>query len=231
MLEERTVVTNTLVVMAKAPQPGLCKTRIGHFLGHEFAADLQRAMILDCLCREWPVERRLLAWSGESDLWHVAQDLGWMTMEQKGGDLGHRMQVMADSVIQDSQRVIILGTDTPDLPESLFRECLSADVGHGPAFGPAADGGYWGIVFGDRHFGVLTGVTWSSATVLSESLSIALKEGLHPVLLPWWADVDTVADLQRLRLHSEASHSRDRPANAVHTFRLLQSKLVSAFTS
>ena len=223
--------TTTLVVMAKAPVPGLCKTRIGRFLGHDCAAELQRAMILDCLQRDWPVERKLVAWSGESDLWHTARELGWETAEQIDGDLGQSMSAFAGSVIEDSHRVIILGTDAPDLPESLVQTCLDVVVQHGPAFGPAADGGYWGIVFGRPHFSVLTGVTWSTDSVLSDSLSLALAGGLQPVLLPWWTDVDTVADLRRLRLHSRVSYSRDRPAHAVHTLRLLQSPKFSAFTS
>lgn len=223
--------TTTLVVMAKAPIPGLCKTRIGRFLGHERAAQLQHSMILDCLQRSWPVERKLIAWSGESDLWQTARELGWATTEQSDGDLGQRMSVAAGSVHEHSRRVIILGTDTPDLPESLFLNCLTVAVERGPAFGPAADGGYWGIVFGGPHYGVLKGVTWSTDTVLSDSLSVALARGLQPVLLPWWADVDTVADLRRLRLHSLASYGRDRPSQAVHTLRLLESATFSAFIS
>jgi uncharacterized protein len=220
--------TVALVVMAKAPVPGLAKTRIGNVLGADAAAQLQRAMILDCLHREWPVSRKVIAWSGQSDLWQHARDLNWECTEQIQGDLGQRMQSAVEGLLPDSDRVIVLGTDTPDVPDDIVHFCLSVPVDEGPAFGPAADGGYWCVVFGKPHFCVFNGVEWSTDTVLSDSLSLALAAGLRPHLLPWWADVDTVADLRRLRLHSDVPSCRDRPRLALHTLRLLQSPSFAA---
>jgi uncharacterized protein len=103
-----------------------------------------------------------------------------------------------------------MGTDTPTLP----RECLDEAVGLVMApdvdlvLGPTEDGGYYLLGLRAPRRGLFEEMPWSSPSVLSRTLDRARRLGLRVACLPTWFDVDTGADLDRLRSGLEADPGR-----------------------
>jgi len=71
--------------------------------------------------------------------------------------------------------------------------------------GPAEDGGYYLIGMRVPHRALFENLPWSTAAVLGRTLERAQRLGLRVACLPTWFDVDTGADLERLRAELDAS--------------------------
>lgn len=138
----------TLLIVAKAPVPGLCKTRIAETVGDVAAAEVAAASLLDTLetadAVGWPV---VVAMTGDLDMAvdsdRVRRALARVhVVEQRGESFAERLvHAHADSDAGDG--VVQVGMDTPQiLAEDYIR--AGAVVRSGEiALGPADDGGWW----------------------------------------------------------------------------------------
>ena len=133
-----------ILVFAKAPVPGRVKTRLQPVLSAEAAAALHCSFVGDVL-------ERVKGFKPEVDvilyLDHDTDVFGDVPRRlQRGGDLGAKMwNAAAEQFATGRAQVLLIGTDSPDLPASHLRQLLAseADV----AFGPAEDGGYYAVMF------------------------------------------------------------------------------------
>lgn len=141
-------VSPTLLVIAKAPVPGLAKTRIAATIGDEPAAALAAAALLDTLLTVtalgWPVT---VAMTGElGDAANSAELRAALAatrvIEQRGDGFGERL-VNAHLDADEGHGIVQVGMDTPQLT---VRDYLDAgiEVRRGArVIGPAEDGGWW----------------------------------------------------------------------------------------
>jgi rSAM/selenodomain-associated transferase 1 len=186
-----------IAIMAKAPIPGLAKTRLIASIGAHAAAVLQERLT------ERAVATALAADIGPVTLWctpdpsHVSfRDLivrYKVTLKrQPGGDLGQRMlAAMA------AGPTLVIGSDCPAfMPENL-RVAANALQDADVVLIPAEDGGY--VLIGARaaHPELFSGIAWGASIVLTETRARIAALGLTAIELdPLW-DVDTEADLAR----------------------------------
>jgi uncharacterized protein len=77
--------------------------------------------------------------------------------------------------------------------------------------GPCEDGGYYLIGLKRPQPRLLREVQMSTPHVVRDTLALAEQLDLKVALLPTWYDVDTVAELDRLR-----SELRNAPAHVAH---------------
>lgn len=198
---------SALIVFAKHPVPGRVKTRLTPPLTPEEAAELYRCMLLDTLAkvRALPHVRGYLFYQEEPAALPYFQGIAadFVLLPQQGYDLGARMAGAFREVLsRGHQRVVIVGTDAPDLPAAYLHQAFravaeeSVDV----VFGPSSDGGYYLLALKTLPDCLFEGIAWSTGTVLAESLARAEEAGLRGYLLPEWHDVDTAEDLQRCGL-------------------------------
>jgi glycosyltransferase A (GT-A) superfamily protein (DUF2064 family) len=98
------------------------------------------------------------------------------------------------------RRVILVGSDSPDLPGDFLRNAIVELQTHDMVLGPSSDGGYYLIGFRDDTFlpSVFDGISWSSSTVFQETIAKVKNEGRSLSLLPAWSDVDLISDLKNL---------------------------------
>jgi hypothetical protein len=94
--------------------------------------------------------------------------------------------------------------------------------------GPTEDGGYYLIGMRVPAPALFESMPWSTPAVLGRTLERAQRLGLRVACLPTWFDVDTGADLERLRVELEAApgvwprhtraflERRTRPADHEH---------------
>lgn len=190
-----------LLVVAKAPHPGLAKTRLAATVGDEVAADVAAAALLDTLraCTTAVGARRcvlaladdLTGCAREDDL--RAALAGWRVVPQRGDGFARRLAAAhADA---GSGPVVQVGMDTPQLTPGLLLEVAAGLDGHDAVLGPAPDGGWWVLALRDPAAAtVLRRVRMSTGTTGDDTRAALVAAGLSVVDGPSLVDVDTAAD-------------------------------------
>jgi rSAM/selenodomain-associated transferase 1 len=183
-----------LVLFARYPTAGACKTRLIPALGPAGAADLHRRLtertVAVLRASRAPVT---VAFTGAS----AAQFAAWLgpdvgLVEQVEGDLTARLMACLDPA-----PVIFFGADTPDLAPQHVEAAIAALERHDIVIGPAEDGGYYLIGMRTALPELLTDMPWSTDQVLPETLARLARRGIAPVLLETLADCDRPEDLAR----------------------------------
>lgn len=195
-----------IVVFAKAPRPGVAKTRLIPALGAQGAADLARRMLLHTL------EQALSSGVGDVELcmspgpgapaWEgVALPHGLQLSDQGEGDLGQRMARAVDRVTTTlEQPVLLMGTDCPALSAAHIAQAAQHLQQHGAVLVPVADGGYVLIGLHAPCLEVFTSMAWSTATVAGDTLSRLAALSRSVWLGPSLHDIDEPRDLLHLPL-------------------------------
>jgi glycosyltransferase A (GT-A) superfamily protein (DUF2064 family) len=202
--------------MAKAPIPGVAKTRLGREIGYDQAALLYQAFLLDTLdlldefltpsptgTRETgrilmcpDVEHaRLLA--------HIIPR-SWSTLAQRRPRLmGGIADAFAAGFATDAEVVLVTDADSPALPPMAVATCAELAQEHDVVLGPTPDGGYY--LIGARRAAaaalpdLLLGPSYDSATIRVATIKQATALGLSTATGPVSFDVDTAAELAELR--------------------------------
>ena len=188
-----------LIVIAKAPVPGLAKTRLTPPLTPEQAAHLAEACLLDTLHAVLgaPAARRILALEGEPGSWLPS---GFEVVRQRGGGLADRL---AGAFEDAGGPAFLVAMDTPQITPELLAGALGRlDDPDGPdaVLGPAPDGGYWGIGLRRPDAAVFEGIPMSSTYTGSLQHERLTALGLSTELLSELEDVDTLAEARAVAL-------------------------------
>ena len=195
-----------IAVMAKAPRPGLAKTRLIPALGAEGAAALARAFLEDSAALAADVAAQAggaaLVFATPDDACdEIAAITGLETLGQGAGDLGARMVAAFETLFARGHRAaILIGTDSPALPASHLATALTllaAQPGRA-VFGPAGDGGYWMVGLTAPAPALFQGIGWGGSEVMAATGQAAARANIALALAPTWDDTDEPADLPRL---------------------------------
>lgn len=192
-----------IIILAKAPQAGLAKTRLIPALEADGAAQLARRMLNATLATAMSAEVGTVemcltpapndpAWQGF--IWPAAVQLS----EQGEGDLGQRLARAASRGLALGSPVMLIGTDCPELTPELLRRAAAQLQSHDSVLHATYDGGYALLGLTDDNSRVFADIRWSTETVAASTrerigeLGWSLAEGarLH--------DVDIADDLQWL---------------------------------
>lgn len=207
----------TLLIFAKQPVAGRTKTRLCPPLSHAAAAELYACFLRDtlALARQVPASSRVIVYQPEEAAdYFAALAPDFALLPQQGADLGERMDRCFTTVLGAGPgAAVLIGSDIPTLPVAHVNRAFALLGAHDLVFGPSDDGGYYLIGMHRPHSRLLREVTMSTPTVLRDTLAIAAELGLRAALLPGWYDVDTPADLARLRIELAAAP----PTVAPHT--------------
>jgi rSAM/selenodomain-associated transferase 1 len=186
-------VTPQLVLFARYPTPGECKTRLIPAIGAQGAADLHRHLTertVKQLCASGaPVS---VATTGAQ----LAEFEAWLGpqvhfTEQVEGGLTERLFAFLDRA-----PVIFFGADTPDLGAGHVRAAIEGLATHEVVIGPATDGGYYLIGMRAPYPELLTDMPWSTDQVLPETVRRLDGLGIEPLLLEPLSDCDRPEDLK-----------------------------------
>ncbi|OCB51527.1 glycosyltransferase involved in cell wall biogenesis [Mycobacterium malmoense] len=139
----------TLLVVAKAPEPGRAKTRLAATVGDVVAAEIAAAALLDTLdaVAAAPVANRVVAMTGALDAAAGADEIrhrlrSFTVIPQRGDDFADRL-ANAHADASDGHPVVQIGMDTPQVTAALLADCARG-LREAPAvLGPAVDGGWW----------------------------------------------------------------------------------------
>jgi rSAM/selenodomain-associated transferase 1 len=192
-----------IFIIAKAPVAGFAKTRLIPALGTEAAAALARRMLLHALQQATaaavgPVELCVTpappdpAWQG----WLTVEGVQWSA--QADGDLGARMSEPAQRAIILGERVLLVGTDCPQLDATRLRQAAAALEHFDVVLHPTVDGGY--ALLGLRRYDayLFERMPWSTAEVAASTLQRIRKLGWRVAVAETLRDIDATADLPHL---------------------------------
>ncbi|MCY7350867.1 MAG: TIGR04282 family arsenosugar biosynthesis glycosyltransferase [Cytophagaceae bacterium] len=187
-----------LLVFIKNPRAGYVKTRIAQELGDEKALRIYQLLLTSTRqTTEGLPFRKFLFYSDfvdETDEWNSPN---YEKKVQHGPTLGDRMNDAFQKVLAEKgvTRAIIVGSDCPELSGSLLIKAFIALETHDFVIGPARDGGYYLLGMKQVEGKIFRNKTWSTASVLRDTLDDLGRLNKSFYLLPVLSDVDTVADL------------------------------------
>lgn len=198
-----------VAILARAPIPGACKTRLIPALGADGAAQLHRWLL------QRTVAMAVVADIGPVTLWCAGDPrhpdfaqcraYGSVTVRrQPDGDLGRRM-LLALRKTSAAGGTLVVGTDCPALTAAHLRLAAQSLAGRDAVVFPAEDGGYVLIgMRGEPLAAAFSGVDWGTERVMAQTrqrLGDRACRWIEPLTL--W-DVDRPEDLERLwRLYPE----------------------------
>lgn len=197
-----------LGVFAKQPLPGQVKTRLAQAIGDDAAARLYEAFLRDFVPRIAALPfARVLAYTPATAREYFRSLAGddFELDEQSGADLGVRMATFFERRFRGGARqVVLVGSDTPDLPAERIEQAFAHLDCHDVVLGPCDDGGYYLIGMSRLIPELFTGIDWGGETVLTATVQRIANLSKRLFLLEPWYDVDRIDDLHRLLAGIEA---------------------------
>jgi len=222
--------TCAIAVMAKAPQPGRCKTRLVPPLTPQQAAALSAAFLRD-ITENIAAAGRITAIQGYIAYaplglealfdGHIADGTGLVLADGSSDMQGH-VQGFGRCLLHAIQSLLasgygsacVLNSDSPTLPTSILTQTakLLSRPGDRAVLGPADDGGYYLLGLKAAHAHLFEDIAWSTESVAERTALRAREIGLELVTLPTWYDVDDAASLYRLIDSLDDAASTDNAA-------------------
>lgn len=206
---------NQLNIFTRYPVPGKVKTRLIPELGEEGAALLHQRMAEDTIQRAHASE---VLTDVDVRVWFTGasaeQMQSWLgeeicCLEQPSCDLGQRIfHVIEQGMQQGYTKVVIIGTDCPDLSSEIIQQAFLHLENSDVVLGPASDGGYYLIGVRCADDSLFTDIEWGGADVLKHTRQKAEALGLSVSLLSELHDIDFPEDLVHCRLYAGVSSVR-----------------------
>ena len=192
----------SIIIMAKEPVPGKVKTRLSPSIPPSEATMLYEAMLLDTvdILLSLKVKGKFIFYAPpHSTYFERFARLPITILPQSEGDLGLKMRDAFHAVMESSGKpAIIIGTDIPLLTgatiENAARILESTDI----VIGPCVDGGYYLLGMKEYSPSLFEGISWSTQTVLHDTLGAAEILGKGWALTDQLFDIDVAEDLGRL---------------------------------
>jgi rSAM/selenodomain-associated transferase 1 len=207
----QTTMKNLLVIQfAKWPVLGNVKTRLAHSIGNEKALNVHMALMGEVLDKI--ILAQLEGVSADVQLWlnDMPANSGAMSeifkkthvnniscLLQKGNNLGNKMANAIISSLQSYSKVIILGSDCPNISTETLTKASEALNKTDVVLGPAEDGGY--VLIGASKFNenIFNNVAWGLGEVFVKTVENMNEFNFSYSILEQSWDVDDLADYER----------------------------------
>jgi rSAM/selenodomain-associated transferase 1 len=202
-----------LLFFIKNPEKGKVKSRLAAVIGDDSAVSLYKNLVAQMLSTlkegTFPLYICFFPKSAQTPI------KNWLGREyryvpQNGKDLGERMRNgFIDGFAMGYKRVVLIGSDIPDLPMKYIEEAFKSLKEVDAVIGPAFDGGYYLIGFNQSTFSpqVFEGIAWGTKTVFDETMKKLKRFRRVVYTLPYQRDIDTAEDLKRLKGKLSSKHA------------------------
>lgn len=142
----------------------------------------------------WELQNAETSFRAAADFWNGE------IRAQIGGDLGAKLSDCFATLRDEGfARVVVIGSDAPDLPPQFLRDAFEKLRLCDLVFGPAEDGGFYLVGAScELPHNFFDDVKWSSDQTLRDVLRRAQRFKLVVGTLPVWRDVDDENDLRAL---------------------------------
>lgn len=206
----------TLVIMAKAPKPGMVKTRLSQSLPSPAVTTLYRCLLEDTIALAKSLTTiQVAVMCPESDQEELAKLLGnaVQIVAQNGEGLAAGLtSVFRHFTAAGRQRVIAFNSDSPHLPPSVLETAFEILATHDVVIGPTHDGGYYLVGAKAAHPSLFEGDGMGTTTALDRLLMRTKSLKLSTGFTEPFYDIDVAEDLMQI-----ARELRLAPARAPRT--------------
>lgn len=193
-----------LIIFAKEPEKGKVKTRLSSCLSDAQALNLYKAFLKDTIsiARKINCEEKILAYEAGSKqpeyLHKVASRFRFY--KQKGMNLGEKLHnAFKFAGSNGAERTIVIGSDSPALPAERIADAFAYLNMNDLVIGPSIDGGYYLIGLKRPCPELFRGITWSSETVMGDTVKKAKTLNKTIAILRKYYDVDDSYSLDVLK--------------------------------
>lgn len=206
------------IIFGKVPAAGRVKTRLTPPLPPDEAAALYEASLRDVVVLCARERARVELWyhaEGRAADYFAREFPHLRSSEQIDGDLGKKMRdAFSRSFADGAERVFIIGSDVPTLPEASLNAALQSLREAEMVIGPTMDGGYYLIGFDRSGWSkgalVFDDIAWSTNAVFRATIDRASAAGLDIRVLPAWYDIDGIDDVRQALLDAEQESNLSR---------------------
>lgn len=205
----------TLVIMAKAPKPGMVKTRLTRSLPVPAVTALYRCLLDDTVALAQSlsgVEVAIMCPAPDIDEVSCLVGNAVQVVGQKGEGLAAGLTSVFAHFAVGHGRVIAFNSDSPHLPASVLENAFKVLAAHDVVVGPTHDGGYYLVGAKAVHPELFEGDGMGTTNALEALLARARVLELSTGFTDRFYDVDVADDLTRL-----ASELKLTPARAPRT--------------
>jgi rSAM/selenodomain-associated transferase 1 len=183
-----------LIIFLKNLEYGKVKTRLAATLGHETAMEIYRLLLEHTRAVTENIKiDKFLFYSDqiEEDEWPT----DFSKYVQEGGDLGERMlNAFRLLFSKDYEKLVIIGTDCLELNSGIIESSLTELEKTDAVIGPAKDGGYYLLGLTKECPFLFRNITWSSESVLQQTVTILDQKKLSYSFLETLNDIDEAED-------------------------------------
>src|SRR5438445_1790472 len=206
----------TLVIIAKAPKPGMVKTRLAECLPPPAVTALYRSLFDDTMALAQSlgsVEIAIMCPASDvDDLARLVGDAVRVVAQTGEGLAAGLTSVFAHFAEGHQRRTIAFNSDSPHLPRSVLEDAFETLTVRDVVVGPTHDGGYYLVGAKAYHPALFARDGMGTSSALERLLSRARALELSVGFAAPFYDIDVVDDLTRL-----AEELRLAPAKAPRT--------------
>jgi hypothetical protein len=211
----------TLVIMAKAPKPGVVKTRLAQSLPLAAVVELYRCLLDDTMALARSLDDVQVAImcpaSDVKDLSRTLRDSIPIVAQSGDGLAAGLTSVFAHFAATGQTRIVAFNSDSPHLPASILKSAFQALAECDVVVGPTYDGGYYLVGATASHPGLFAGDGLGTTNAYEALLGRVRALGLSVSLTDPFYDIDVADDLSRL-----AGELQSVPARAPRTAQWLR---------
>lgn len=191
--------THQLIVFARSPIAGQCKTRLIPLLNPQGASDFYKKLLVHCfhqLQNLHGIDISLYVYPDTDNYYikNLAEKNSITLVEQQGNNLGERMFNAIHDSLQHYNKTVLIGTDCPLLDASYIETAFTEIRPNKLVLGPATDGGYVLIGAGRIEPCFFENINWSTKHVLEQSIANIVEANFEYCLLDVLWDIDTPDD-------------------------------------
>src|ERR1700719_1431029 len=189
----------SLVIMAKAPKPGMVKTRLTQSLPSPAVTALYRCLLEDTLALATSLSGvEVAVMCPESDQDELAHLVGntVQVVAQKGEGLAAGLtSVFRHFTAAGRQHVIAFNSDSPHLAPSVLDSAFEILAAHDVVVGPTHDGGYYLVGANAAHPALFESEAMGTGSALNRLLTRTKALELSTGFTDPFYDIDVANDL------------------------------------
>lgn len=191
-----------LLIFTKSPVLGEVKTRLQPDYSEEESLKIHTSLLLNTLektkkLKAVDIELCCAPDRNTSFFLECENNYPIRLSNQEGEDLGERMAFSFSVSLQTYEKVVVIGTDCPELNEEYIQQAFTALDNMNAVIGPATDGGYVLLGLKEFPYEIFNNIPWGENTVFEQTKNILDQLGWNWQLLDEKHDVDRPEDLQR----------------------------------
>ena len=186
---------NLIITFTRNPELGKVKSRLANSIGKASALEVYKLLLkhTESVLRNLSCDKAVYysVKIRKNDIWDTSI---FQKHQQKGDNLGQRMQHAFENGFKDGyEKIIIVGSDLYDLNTKIINDAFLKLDHHDNVIGPAEDGGYYLLGMKTLHPSVFKIENWGTETVYKQTILKLNDNSVY--VLNKLNDIDYVEDL------------------------------------